>query len=133
MELVQRKKIGVVLAGLMAMGLAQGEITPKKAMAPRNRAARGANGPRGRAAMGQKRRARTPRADESGNAAKAANVQAANQPSSSAPPEMVRLTGYLRFGNGTAYATYSNGQRIRRGPSVGRVARNLLKSAAKLV
>ncbi|MDR1303322.1 MAG: hypothetical protein LBJ81_01730 [Puniceicoccales bacterium] len=60
-------------------------------------------------------------------------AQSASESSANATQDRVHLTSYLRFGNGTAFATYSNGQKIRRGPALGRFLKNSGKNFRQLV
>jgi hypothetical protein len=139
------KEIGAVIAGLLAVSLVEGDMDFGGDIANKVNTSKSANGTLGSAAGKAKTRARAKKKSEA-NASRTAAQSAkqgnnvsdnaaklASKTPTNATQDRVHLTSYLKFGNGTAYATYSNGAKIRRGPPLGKFLRNSWKISRQLV
>ncbi|MDR0590799.1 MAG: hypothetical protein LBG09_03045 [Puniceicoccales bacterium] len=134
-------EIGAVIAGLLAVSLVEadmalgGNTTDKVDTSAATAGALESTAKKAtktqKTNKGRKRAAQSKKQASKSNASK--TLAQANKSSDNKGKERVRLTSYLKFGNGTAYATYSNGQKFRHGPALGRFLKNSGKVSRQLV
>jgi hypothetical protein len=130
MEITQRIKrieivFGIVMASFLAVsadGHASGVGDVYRAKGPNNRKAAST-----KKANANKANAKKKRDSKDARPAAKPSPSTSKGASNSASPEIVRLTSYVKFGNGSSYVIYSNGQKFRKGP----VPKKTMKSRGK--
>jgi hypothetical protein len=124
------KEIGVIFAGLLAVNLVEADMPSSGGFAGRVKTQVQ------RRSKGKANASRTPtpptkQASKSGTSKTLA--QSKSKSSANTPRGPVHLTSYLRFGDGTAYVTYSNGLKLKRRPALGRPSKISGKISRQLV